>query len=445
MIKEVEIRGELHNTIKKIKLKKEYELISPFAFQRTYFIGIAKALTEKVYLSKKLGIYLRNLNKEEVRKISPFYIEMISKLMETKGEWIEKLESLENYPFYIDDFLPLIKNNDDIATCMEVSHYLQVKTVYDQTYFGKLKKTKSYRVEQIPRLAKKYVQAYLKNLIVIDYDNYEELLEEIRRYYRINPDLIELIYEKGDNFIHKLVFLINRLTFTVDYDQHFKFCLEPLLTFLNEKSTSIPKLFISTYRYYYPDEMGKETKTDFDYFLQKPCYIDSFLENYTFFDLIFILDLLGEKGHDEIRNLNIAFFSIIEKLLIHEPVITSQGTDASITKQFIKNLSICHYLNTNHHDNSKEEIKKQFNILYSYRSSLSHGSDTKVMKALNAYSCSCFYKSMKEKQKQVDIHLYREPDGIIEETISIQLNEIIKMLFEIMEIYPGLLQILHDN
>ena len=369
------------------------------AMKNKYLIFFKYELDDKVYISKKYGIVIRNINKIENDILSQSLIYKINEILSL----FEKLDYIYNENKVEEIKKSFLKKYTDFDNKTIISYNLDGNEYYD--LFDKIIFIIKENIDKIVStnieiVSKNIANIYLKNCIVL-YSEKEELI------YKIISDCtnysIEDIddFDKYDDFILKYVELWNSINFKQLNYYGIK------VNNFNTKISSIINLFKLE---------NMELYSEFVEVIKSPVQID--LENEKLF--YFIINRFYSCYYMDDNSRILLYFSLLELMITRKP----RGIkDISIIEQLCRNIILCSkkYPQINI---SEKEIKE----LYNYRSLLVHGSLTKTHKSL----CKIRkYNFAKVLINDLDISEFANDDMFITDLVRIRTHEIFSYIYKI--------------
>lgn len=385
-----------------------------------FILNVAK-LIEPQYISKELGIKIRNLNDQELNNC---YIKVKDQLIKSMSNGYEKLyECSKYYDATLSEMeaIRFIHNQTKIKELgfyQTFLNYIYAQSIYSHNHLGiNIDFVKEKDFENIEFTSDKLARDICSKIIVLEIEDYQKIYKIMKKYYHLDED-IEKHNMVTNDFIKNFVRLCNILFLEIDSnndEKDYKFKINPYESFSFE-ICEIVEFFDGYVNNYFLDNTitNRLDKINSD-------YIDKFIhcnkENLN--NLLFIVSRLSigknENYEFDYREYNLSLISILELLLV------SSKNALDVKSKFIKNILICLSINDDEIDIDKEQ--KILKEIYSYRSCILHGNYSGYTNAM-----SNLEKCLMYEPEDYEISKYNTIDYLI----SRKLNHYVSSIFEIL-------------
>lgn len=367
----LKVYDSLGNTLRIEKTLKYYDT---FILEPIFLLNIACKIKE-TYISKDLGIVIRNLNENEINFCYPRIQKEIKKAMKLGYDLINKIE--RKYDVAVGELENSIRI---IKDCKEIDfehihlflQYFYPKSIFENVMGEKIIFSSIEDFENQEEISLKLAKNFCSNLIVLEVKNYEHLYKYINSYFGLNNSNNNIYYVNKHtlDFIKGFINLCNVVFFS-NIGQDFKKFKFEIKEFSEAEFTVLGLVeFFDNYfnSIYHNKKISKNLKNVKSLFFD--LYTNGSKEKIN--NLIFMSNSFDydEKFFDDLnfKELNLNLISIIELLLI-----SSKGTNKVEKKvKITDNILICLIVNKKLKDNYDLE-KKVIATIYRYRSCLSHG------------------------------------------------------------------------
>lgn len=400
-----------------------------------YILNIMKEIRPK-YISKELGILIRNLNKKEIEYYYKIIKSQFLELLDFDYDIMCKIENI------YDGSLPEIYNTynfqeklGNIKECysLKTIMYLYARQIYKNNSISKKYfPTAIEELENKDSYAEKIALDISSKIIVVEIKDYSKIYKILDHYYGLNTDSFKMnVFSKSfiKDFIKfcNVVFLESDST---DSEENNIFRIEPI----EEYDLNLYKLATFNDGYYHQFYKDKIITKNLNKINSN--IIDNYIKNNkenlnNFLFILSKLDIKEYEGYDQYyieynyKDYNLALVSILELLLVNSK------TTEKIAEKFIKNILICLSINNNLDDEITE--KKIIKEIYSYRSSILHGN-------LPGYKNSIC--NLGKLLSYVPEDLEKDKTTTIEKLISKRLNKYVKAVFEVNALNQQIIRLL---
>lgn len=408
----------IYDSLKRVKVIKQKSIDSVIT-QSVFLLNIAQKIPV-TYISKKLGILIRNLNEEEV---DCFYVKVKKQIKEAMSLGFDLLKSIEsNYDCSKSEywnmgniFRNLKISLDDVGLYFNYIYCKKISLYGCLNADNKCELILNEDFDDIELSSDEIARRVSEYFIVLEVQNYNNIYKIMNRYYSLNNDLY-IEHSFTEKFIYNLIKLCNILFCQTDShycEEKFLYKIVPIekydfeiLNFVCFFDGYAENLFPSTII----SDFVRQINSDL---IDK--YISDNKENLNNF--VFLISKLYTSDNKyyefNYKEYNLNLISILELLLVN-----SKHSN-TVTNMFVKNILVCLAINDQLSDFEKE--KKIINNIYSYRSCIVHGN-------------YCGYKNfLHNLEKLLD---YRAEEyemskyNTIEYLISKKLNLYIKSVFD---------------
>lgn len=368
------------------------------AMNNKYLLNFKYKLNDKIYISKKYGIVIRNLNEIENDILSESLILKICKILSlfknTKQIFDDKkLQEIKST--YLKQFTDF---NDQTIITYDLEGF-EHDNLFDKIIIIIKDNINNIDSKNIENISKKIANQYLENCIVLYSEKEKSIYNLINRCTNYNNEDIDL-FDKYDDFIFKYIELWNSLNF----NQYNYFGIK-----VNNFTTKLDLII---------DLFDLEKMEIFDECIKifdSPIMVD--IDDDVLF--YFIINRFYSYYMDN-NNRILLYFSLLELLLSHKP---SCKNDSSISMQLSYNIIIC-----SKKYNQIEISEKEIRELYNYRSLLIHGNFNKIHKALQKIKKFDFAKRL---IVELEIEEFVEDDFFMVNLLRIRMLEIFSFIYKI--------------
>lgn len=368
------------------------------AMNNKYLLNFKYKLNDKIYISKKYGIIIRNLNEIENDILSESLILKICKILSlfknTKQIFDDKkLQEIKST--YLKQFTDF---NDQTIITYDLEGF-EHDNLFDKIIIIIKDNINNIDSKNIENISKKIANQYLENCIVLYSEKEKSIYNLINRCTNYNNEDIDL-FDKYDDFIFKYIELWNSLNF----NQYNYFGIK-----VNNFTTKLDLII---------DLFDLEKMEIFDECIKifdSPIMVD--IDDDVLF--YFIINRFYSYYMDN-NNRILLYFSLLELLLSHKP---SCKNDSSISMQLSNNIIIC-----SKKYNQIEISEKEIRELYNYRSLLIHGNFNKIHKALQKIKKFDFAKRL---IVELEIEEFVEDDFFMVNLLRIRMLEIFSFIYKI--------------
>lgn len=368
------------------------------AMNNKYLLNFKYKLNDKIYISKKYGIVIRNLNEIENDILSESLILKICKILSlfknTKQIFDDKkLQEIKST--YLKQFTDF---NDQTIITYDLEGF-EHDNLFDKIIIIIKDNINNIDSKNIENISKKIANQYLENCIVLYSEKEKSIYNLINRCTNYNNEDIDL-FDKYDDFIFKYIELWNSLNF----NQYNYFGIK-----VNNFTTKLDLII---------DLFDLEKMEIFDECIKifdSPIMVD--IDDDVLF--YFIINRFYSYYMDN-NNRILLYFSLLELLLSHKP---SCKNDSSISMQLSNNIIIC-----SKKYNQIEISEKEIRELYNYRSLLIHGNFNKIHKALQKIKKFDFAKRL---IVELEIEEFVEDDFFMVNLLRIRMLEIFSFIYKI--------------
>lgn len=369
------------------------------AMNNKYLLNFKYKLNDKIYISKKYGIVIRNLNEIENDILSESLILKIYKILSlfknTKQIFDDKkLQEIKST--YLKQFTDF---NDQTIIAYDLEGVEQ-NNLFDKIIIIIKDNINNIDSKNIENISKKIANQYLENCIVLYSEKEKSIYNLINRCANYNNEDIDL-FDKYDDFIFKYIELWNSLNF----NQYNYFGIK-----VNNFTTKLD-LIINLF-----DLEKMEIFDECIKIFDSPIMID--IDDEVLF--YFIINRFYSCYYMDNNNRILLYFSLLELLLSHKP---SCKNDSSISMQLSNNIIIC-----SKKYNQIEISEKEIRELYNYRSLLIHGNFNKIHKALQKIKKFDFAKRL---IVELEIEEFVEDDFFMVNLLRIRMLEIFSFIYKI--------------
>lgn len=383
-------------------MKKFYEIYSKqeilSVLENKFILKYKYKLKNDVCVSKKYKIFIRNINEIEIGVLSDSLTFKIFKIL-SMLECVTELFDDEKIRIIRKKYLTNITNFSDNTIIRYDLDGSDEYDIFDKVIKIIKKYNKYINLNDIEKSSRKISKLYLADALVLYSDNEEEINKLILKNTKYT---LEDIYDFTlyEDFIYRYIELWN----AINFNQHTSLGIK--IVSINTHLNTILDLWdIKKYDLY--DECLKVFE------LPKQIDIDNDLLFY------FIVKRFPSGYYLDDNNKILLYVSLIELLLTHK----QKGKDDSIISQLRSNLLLCV-------DKYKKITisKKEINLLYEYRSILSHGNFEKIHEVLRKIKKLDFAK---ELIKELDYEEMIKFDSFVVALIRIRTLELFSFVYQI--------------
>ena len=390
-------------------------------FKNAFISDLRIVIKDKINISNVFNIILRNMNSSELEEITKDFQTHFKIVSNNISEESLKIvyKKHRNNP-YIERSCSLVTEAKiDIETYFSLTNLIDLIKIYNLE-----NKIYDFKIDNSifeENNFKKYITNYLAKVVVVDYSKLSGIDEYMHKYKKINIETTSNSSEYIFSFLKDYINFYNKVNF--EYNE-----VSNNEIILYSKYDYTKNIFIHSYSWYLKKKkivLGAISQNIIDKF------VEFSNENKNIF--IYMTELLPEERWT--KECNLAYISIFEMLLTHNPAVDKYNVESSISKQFIDKISACLSLEYSFINNESQliELKKELNYIYGYRSCITHGDFEGLDKQIDKITKHSFYK--------VKYNEYEEYDDIskivlLEEMIAERLNKMFRIVFQIATINP---------
>lgn len=374
-----------------------------------------------IHISKKLGIFIRNLSDKEIEYCYPKISHQIKnamkigydKIIEYENAYNEKAGEQTNMQHFISNGIEI--NFDEMQ---EVFVYIYSRQMY---LYGKLdekiENSEKCDFDNIEEYSNKVAKRICSNLIVLEIKDYKYLYSIFNKYYSLDNDVVRANWSVK-KFINNCVKFMNVIFLQSDSYVDETKCNFQIMEFEDFEFDiyKIAKFYDGYYHNLYLDR-EKSKKLE----LIKAGYIDSYIENNNenLNNLLFIVSRMVSADDDLLefnyREYNLSLITILELLLVNS------NSESDVANKFVKNILICLSLNDSNKDFFEE--KAILKAIYRYRSCILHGNYSGYTNAM-----SDLEKLLKYKPEDYELSKYSTIDYLISKKLNIYVSTVFKTI-----------------
>lgn len=374
-----------------------------------------------INVSKKLGIFIRNLSDDEIEYCYPKISLQIKNAMKIGYDKIIKYENAYNEKtgeqsnmqnFYSNG----IETNFDAMKDIFVYIYSRQMYLYGKLD-EKIENSEKSDFDNIEEYSNKVAKSICSNLIVLEIKDYKYLYSIFNKYYSLNNDVVRanwsvkkfisncikfmnIIFLQSDSYVDE-----TKCNFQICEFEDFKFDVYEMAKFYDG--------------YYHNLYLDREKSKKLELIMAD--YIDSYIENNNenLNNLLFIVSRMVSDDSDLLefnyREYNLNLITILELLLVNSK------SESEVVNKFVKNVLICLSINGCNNDILGE--KAILNTIYRYRSCILHGNYSGYTNAM-----SDLEKLLKYKPEDYEFSKYSTIDYLISKKLNIYVSTVFKTI-----------------
>lgn len=409
----------VYNSIKRIKRKYNNSKYTELIYESTYILNIACKIKPK-FISKELGIVIRNFNEEEINYFYPKIQEKIKNIMKLGYEKVIQLEKsykkeegeLYNMYYFFDI---LGRESDDIIK--NAFSYIYSKSIYENNSLDKkLKISTKENFVDIDLKSEEIARDICSKLLVVDVKDYNKIYNIINKYYNLNKDIVRM-NQHTERFIYNLINFCNIIFLETDShgdEKKFNFKIENLEYYEFDPYKLAAHFDGYIHNLYEDNCISKKIDKIDNTFID--CYIKNNTDNLNNF--LFLISQLKTKDNEyyefNYKEYDLNLVTIIESVLINS------NRKVDIKEKFVKNILLCLSVNDELTDYIEEQ--KIIREIYSYRSACTHGNYIAYKNHIHNLGMLLKYKPEEFEENKI---------STIEYLISKKLNFYIRNIFEV--------------
>lgn len=374
-----------------------------------------------ISISKKLGIFIRNLSTEEIEYCYPKVSLQIKdamkigydKIVQYENAYNEKLGEQTNMQNFVSNGIEF--NLDEMK---EAFVYIYSKQMH---LYGRLDKkilnSEKCDFDNIEEYSNKVAKGICSNLIVLEIKDYKYLYSIFDKYYSLNNDpvranwsvkkfinncikFMNIIFLQSDSYVDE-----TKCNFQICEFEDFKFDIYEMAKFYDG--------------YYHNLYLDREKSKKLE--LIRADYIDHYIENNNenLNNLLFIVSRMIKDDSDLLevnyREYNLNLITILELLLVNSK------SENEVANKFVKNVLIC--LSINGYSSDILGEKAILNAIYRYRSCILHGNYSGYTNAM-----SDLEKLLKYKPEDYEFSKYNTIDYLISKKLNMYVSTVFRTI-----------------